>query len=143
MAIATVLTPQDVPTTLNYYAPIEPTDETPFTYRDAPPEGKPKTNIGQDPHPVVIHDARGHEDELTLDKGGFQFVKHVSQEKEFDDDQRIQDVYYKEVGELLKKHTSAKRVFIFDHTLRLKPELQTTTGRIIRGPSVSRALLQC
>ena len=138
MATAAVLSPHGVPTTLNYYAPIEPTDETPYSYRDDPPAGKPKTNIGKAPHDVVINDARGHEHELTLDTSGFQFVNHVSEEKEFDDDERIKDLYYKEVEELLKKEVGAKRIFIFDHTLRLRPELRSDTGRIIRGPAVSR-----
>ena len=41
-----------------------------------------------------------------------------SAEKDFTDEERIQSVYYKEVEELLKKEVGAKRVFIFDHTIR-------------------------
>lgn len=116
------LAPHDVPTTLNYYArdtTVVP-EEKPFQLTYDPPAGKPRSNVGTDPHPAVIRDARGREEEygLSLDTSGFQFVKHVSQEKEFDDDKRIEDVYYKEVEELLKKEAGAKRVFIFDHTVR-------------------------
>ena len=120
MATAAVQAPTDVPTTLNYYAAIEGTNESPYQYVRDPPEGKPKHNIGIDPHPVVIHDARDKEKEydLSLDTSGFQFVKHVSSEKDFEDEERIKDVYYKEVEELLKKEAGAKRVFIFDHTIR-------------------------
>ena len=139
MATAAVLAPHDVPTTLNYYTPADPSsDESPYIYVQDPPEGKAKNNIGHEPHPVVVQDVRGREHEFALDKGGFQFVKHVSQEKEFDDDKRIEDVYYKETEELLRRETGTKRVFIFDHTLRLRPELQSTTGRIVRGPAVRR-----
>ena len=115
MATAVVIPPHDVPTTLNYYAPIG--KEAPFQFVNAPEDG-PSNNIGTDPHNVVIHDVRGKEDTVGLDKTGFAFVKHESSEKEFLDEERIQSVYYKEVEELLKKEVGAKRVFIFDHTIR-------------------------
>ncbi len=127
MATAAVLSPHDVSTTLNYYAPIG--DEAPFQYVFDPPEGTEKTNIGSDPHPATVHDARGRESEFTLDNAGFQFIKHVSSEKEFLDDEKIADVYYKEVDDLLKKQLGAKRVFIFDHTIRFAPELFVVRGR--------------
>ena len=69
MAAVAVQKPHDVPTSLNYYAPIG--DEAPFIYVEDPPAGKPKTNIGTDPHEVVIHDVRGKEDTVGLDKTGF------------------------------------------------------------------------
>ncbi|KAI5120129.1 hypothetical protein M0805_001897 [Coniferiporia weirii] len=116
MATAGVLTPHDVHTSLNYYTPIG--DETPFSYVQDPPAGSPKNNIGSEPHPAVIHDVRGKEDTVGLDKTGFQFVKHASAETKFLDEERISTVYYKEVEELLKREAGAKRVFIFDHTIR-------------------------
>lgn len=116
MATAAVLPPRDVPTTLNYYAPIG--EEAPFQYVYDPPAGTDRTNIGADPHSVTVHDARGREADFNLDKNGFQFVKRPSEVKEFDDEERIKDVYYKEVEEILKKEAGAKRVFIFDHTIR-------------------------
>lgn len=116
MATAAVLTPHDVSTTLNYYVPEG--DEAPYRYTYEPPAGKKESNIGIDPKPAVVHDARGRESEFTLDTTGFQFVKHVSSETEFKDDEKIKEVYYKEVEELLKKQTGAKRVLVFDHTIR-------------------------
>lgn len=118
MATAAVLTPHDVPTTLNYYAPTDNSAESPYSYVQTPPEGKPRSNVGKDPRPVVVHDARGREHELTLDTSGFQFVKAPSKETAFDDEERIKTEYYKEVEELLKSVAGAKRVFIFDHTIR-------------------------
>lgn len=116
MATAAVLPPRDVQTTLNYYAQVAP--GAPYTYAYDPPKDTLRTNMGPDPHPAVVHDARGKEQELTLGNAGFQFVKHVSNEKDFVDDEKIEKEYYKEVEELLKKETGAKRVFIFDHTIR-------------------------
>ncbi|KZT64907.1 hypothetical protein DAEQUDRAFT_769251 [Daedalea quercina L-15889] len=120
MAAVATLSFREVPTTLNYYAPLDNDREPPYTYVGDPPTGKLKTNISNDPHPAVVYDARGHESEFDIDKTGFQWVKYPSVEKEFVDEARIQDVYYKEVEELLKKEMGAKRVFIFDHTIRRK-----------------------
>ena len=142
MSVA-VLAPKDVPTTLNYYTPNPSSDETPYQYVYDPPEGKKKDNVGLEPHDVVIRDARGKEKEydLSLDTSGFQFVKHVSQEKDFDDQNMIKTAYYKEVEELLQKELGAKRVFIFDHTIRRKPTTPDDEGKfeckLIRGPVIS------
>lgn len=115
MATAAVLSPHDVQTTLNY---LKPTGELPVTYAGTPPVGKPRSNIEFDPHTVVIHDVRGKEDTVSLDKTGFQFVKHESAEKDFLDEELIKTKYYKEVEDLLKRETGAKRVFVFDHNIR-------------------------
>lgn len=115
MATATAVSPRDVSTVLNYYQAIG--TEAPYYYREQPKDGKPITNVTSDPHPAVVHDARGKEHELTLDNAGFQFVRHVSKVKDVLDDEQIKE-YYKEVEELLKKEVGAKRVFIFDHTIR-------------------------
>jgi len=131
MATAAVLTPKDVSTTLNYFASLD--NNPPFIYTYEPPAGQIKDNIGNDPKPVVVHDARGKEAEygLSLDTSGFQFVKHVSAEKEFVDQKKIESEYYKEVEELLKKQTGAKRVVIFDHTIRRKPETKAANEELV------------
>lgn len=116
MATAAVLTPGDVSTILNYTKIIG--TETPFQYTYDPPEGQEKSNLDTDPRSVTIRDIRGKEDTVSLDTTGFQFVKHISREKEFTDEERIKNAYYKEVEEFLKQQTGAKRVFIFDHTVR-------------------------
>jgi len=131
MATAAVLSPGDVQTTLNYYLP-DPTGEAPYIYVSAPPPGKPKTNARQETHEAIIHDVRGKEDTLSLDTNGFEFVKHSSAETEFLDEELIKTRYYAEVEELLKKQAGAKRVFIFDHTIRRNYD--GTEGDQVRGP---------
>ena len=49
---------------------------------------------------------------------GFIFVKHETQVKDFFDDAEVQSVYYHETEELVKQRSGAKRVVVFDHTLR-------------------------
>ena len=119
MAVETLSSPHDVQTTLNYYKPLGDPSEEAYRYIYlTPPVGRLEHNLGEDPHPVVVHDARGREAEFSLDKNGFQFVNYPSAEKEFDNDERIKEVYYPEVEKILKEVAGAKRVFIFDHTLR-------------------------
>jgi len=132
MATEVLRTPHNVQTTMNYFAPED--TEQPYIYVYEPPEGKPKTNIGAEPHDAVVHDVRGKEDTVGLDKTGFQFVKHVSEENDFLDEELIKTRYYKEVEELLKKQTGAKRVFVFDHTIRRNYTDAPGGDRNVRGP---------
>jgi hypothetical protein len=118
MATAAVLTPHDVPTSLNYFGSALNGDPPyNFTY-SPPPEGLPQNNISLEAINTVIHDIRGKEHTVSLDTTGFEFVRHASEEKVFVDEDAIRTRYYKEVEELLKEHTTAKKVLIFDHTIR-------------------------
>ncbi|KAI1804816.1 amino acid permease-domain-containing protein [Daldinia bambusicola] len=91
-----------------------------------------------EPHQVHITDVSGREDEFTLDKNGFQFYRHVAQEKDFLDDDHIKAVYYPETEQLLKDATGASKIFIFDHTIRRNPADQRGGGAggapNLRGP---------
>ncbi|TBU23192.1 hypothetical protein BD311DRAFT_731750 [Dichomitus squalens] len=137
MAIASLPTPHDVHTTLNYYKPLDG-DASGEAYRyiyTAPPPGRPEHNLGDDPRPVVVHDARGREHDFALDVHGFQFLRHPSAEGEFADEARIRDVYYKEGEELLRRVTGAKKVVIFDHTIRRHSDKDGSVPRnVSRGP---------
>lgn len=99
---------------LNFFAPLDTTEKPhQYMYIHDPPR-----NFQDVPQEVEIHDIRGHEEDYTLDKNGFQVVKHVAKEKEFKDDDKIKTGYYKEVEDLLKEVTGAHRVVIFDYTIR-------------------------
>jgi hypothetical protein len=52
--------------------------------------------------PVVVHDVAGDEEKYTLDSHGFQYVKHESVEKDFQDEEQIKAQYYPEIEQLLK-----------------------------------------
>ncbi|TFY83873.1 hypothetical protein EWM64_g152 [Hericium alpestre] len=132
MATAAVLTshPHDVPTTLNYYGNTG--NERPFNYTYPREDGQPQSNIVAEPHEAVVHDIRGKEDTVGLDITGFQFVKHTSAEKLFEDEEAIKSRYYQEVEDILKKEAGAKRVFIFDHTIR-RP-VKDGDNDVKRGP---------
>ena len=69
-------------------------------------------------HLVSIHDARDRRDALSLDREGFLFVDHETAVENFYDPYELETVYYPEIERLIKAHTGAQRVVIFDHTLR-------------------------
>ncbi|KAG9314902.1 hypothetical protein JVU11DRAFT_4010 [Chiua virens] len=122
-----VVSPRDVQTTLNYYQATKD-DQLPYYYVCEPPAGVPQNNVTTETHPVVVHDARGKQDAFKLDVSGFEWVTSPSAEKEFVDEARIKEVYYPEVEALLKAHVGAKRVFIFDHTIRRSADPFTAPG---------------
>ena len=88
----------DVHTTLFYYKdPGDGSEPTPSYV------GKPETyERPSEPLNVVVNDARGREQDYKIDKQGFEFYKHASVEKDFNDDEHIKEVYYPEVEQLLK-----------------------------------------
>jgi hypothetical protein len=55
------------------------------------------------PHDVTIRDLRPIQDQFTLENAGFQLVKHVSKEKSFIDEKQVEEVYYPECQELIKR----------------------------------------
>lgn len=127
-----------VETILNYCVHL---DSNPaFKYVYDPPEGIEKSNIEMKPYPAFINDARGtqFEEGASLDDNGFKFVKHVSDEKTFYDEERVAGLYYKEIEELLlKTMPGAKRVFIWDHTIRrLQEQPDHMDKGTPRGPAV-------
>ena len=65
--------------------------------------GRPETfNLPGEKLMMPVYDIRGKEDDYSLDKTGFQVFKHESQEKEFLDMSRIQNIYYPEIEHILK-----------------------------------------
>ncbi|PGH34694.1 hypothetical protein GX50_02482 [[Emmonsia] crescens] len=92
----------------------------PFQYVETPP-GEPTCNYDDAEHAVTITDIRNHESQFTLDHDAFQTLENIysAAEPSFTDEENIKSVYYPEVQKLiLDKAPGAKRVFIFDHTIR-------------------------
>src|ERR1700677_2396209 len=94
------------------------TAEKPARYVMEPPPGVPSWNGVNDPHNVVIEDARGRESEFNLDRNGFALVKAPSEVRDFYNPDVIKSVYYPEVERLLLNTLGASRVAVFDHNVR-------------------------
>jgi hypothetical protein len=102
---------------LNY---LVATGERPATYAYEPPPGLPQRSGVYRTHRVSISNARlaPPPGGPSLDRNGFELRRHASALEDFSDEAAIERVYYRESERLLRQWTGAKRVVIFDHTLR-------------------------
>ena len=100
---------------LNYLAPMA---ERPRNYTYDPPPGVPRSNSLAETHVVPILSARPITAEITLDREGFAVVHHDSAVRDFNDDDEVRRTYYAEAERVLAEATGARRVFVFDHTVR-------------------------
>jgi hypothetical protein len=92
----------------------------PVTFQYDPPPGVPKRSGVYRSHLVQISNARlaPPPGALSLDRNGFELHRHASALRDFSDRSAIETVYYDEAERLLKDKTGARKVVIFDHTLR-------------------------
>jgi hypothetical protein len=98
---------------LNY---LIATKERAFFYEEDVPSGSPRTNMQYEQRTLRIQSARGLSP--SLDREGFTFCHHQSATTEFHDDEVVRRTYYPEAIELIRQVTDARRVVVFDHTLR-------------------------
>lgn len=104
---------------LNYLAP---TEGKPRTYAYDPPPGEPKSTNLPEPHLVPIFNARAVAKTFSLDREGFELVRHPTAVKDFYDEAEIRRVYYPAVESFMRAALKADRVLIFDHTVRKRVE---------------------
>jgi hypothetical protein len=107
--------PDTVQATLNY---IVSNGETLFTQTSGPGSLDVRTGGTPDPRPVAMHNGRPHVKEFALERDGFRFVRHDTKMRDFFDEAEVRSTYYREMEELIKAESGAKRVVVFDHTLR-------------------------
>ena len=84
-------------------------------------------------HRMPIYNGRAIADQLSLEREGFILVKHETRMKDFYDEDEVRSVYYNETEELVKQTAGAKRVLVFDHTLR-SADSATREEKNISGP---------
>ncbi|MGH7126582.1 MAG: CmcJ/NvfI family oxidoreductase, partial [Stellaceae bacterium] len=64
------------------------------------------------------HNGRPLAERFVFERDGFRFVPHKHGVKNFSDEDEIRRVYYPECEALIKQVSGARRVVVFDHTLR-------------------------
>lgn len=107
---------------LLFYQP--PSDDSiPYNYVESSPPGETKRNFQEIPHTVHLTDIRTENvKSFTLDKDAFQVCQNISTSTAygtFGSDEEIKRLYYPEVEKLLLAEVpGARRVIIFDHTIR-------------------------
>ncbi|HVH80891.1 MAG TPA: CmcJ/NvfI family oxidoreductase, partial [Stellaceae bacterium] len=126
--IAELDAPETLEAELNYYVD---TGETPISLVAGP--GGVDTRLGggqNEAHRVTLLNGRLHLREFDIDKTGFVFVDHPTRVRDFYDEDEVRRVYYPEMEALIKREVGAKRVVVFDHTLRTQDEAQRETRQI-------------
>jgi len=107
--------PDTIEATLNYVAD---TGEKLFTYTGGPGSTDVRTGGTADPRRVVICNGRPHASGFALERDGFRFVHHDTKVADFFDPDEVRRLYYPEMAALVQAESGAKRVVVFDHTLR-------------------------
>jgi hypothetical protein len=111
--------PATIEATLNY---LQDTGVMPSVFTGGPGSTVVRAASPSDPRRVAMHNGRLEADGFTLDRNGFRFVRHNTKVVDFDDEDELRRVYYPEMEALVKAETGAKRVVVFDHTLRTANE---------------------
>jgi hypothetical protein len=91
---------------------------------------------GTDPHEVDIHDGWPQVDRFSLDREGFELHDFIGRFDQFDDDASIHAAFYPQVVDHVRRHTGAKRVVVFDHTIRKRLPADLKVQTEVQRPAV-------
>ena len=78
----------------------------------------------------MLRNGRLYADSFALERNGFRFVHHDTKVRDFYDEDEIRRVYYPEMEALIKAEAGAKRVVVFDHTLRTPDQERREAAKI-------------
>jgi len=73
-------------------------------------------------HEMTVRNGRPLRHTFDFDTHGFVFVEHRTRVEDFTDEAERMRVYNPEVQALIKKHSGASDVVVFDHTIRVSDE---------------------
>lgn len=81
---------------------------------------------GDSPHEMAVHNGWDRADSFSIDKEGFAITdfKPEFPSDKFEDDSLVRERFYPEIVEFLKKNQGAKKVLVFDHTIRTQKNSQ-------------------
>jgi hypothetical protein len=119
--------PDQIEATLNY---IVDDGSKVFTIVAGPGGSDTRSGGKPDPRRVTIHNGRPQAKDFALERHGFRFVHHDTKVSQFYDEREIRQVYYPEMEALIKAESGAKRVVVFDHTLRTADDLLRESKQI-------------
>jgi hypothetical protein len=125
------MTVQDAPVTVE--APVNYLHDTgmmPSVYTGGPGSTVVRSESLSDPRRVTMHNGRLETGGFVLDREGFRFVRHDTKVIDFNNEDEVRRVYYPEMEALVKAETGAKRVVVFDHTLRTADEEDRQTRKL-------------
>ena len=122
----------DVQAPLNF---IVRQNGTPYFLSAALTGGTPEYRFRTEARTVTIHDVRPEADRLSVEREGFQLVRHRTAVDDLYDDEAVAGIYSREVEALLRDVTGASRAVVFDHTRRSDAEDGAANPDGSRGPA--------
>ncbi|EHR69858.1 hypothetical protein BurJ1DRAFT_0985 [Burkholderiales bacterium JOSHI_001] len=126
-------TPQSVRATLQYTVD----NGVPPDYYFYEPDPSVKLNPpGTDPKEVEIHSGWPQVNAFSADREGFELHPFEARFDQFDDDASVHAAFYPQVIDFVKRHTGARRVVVFDHTIRKRLPADLKQQTTVQRPAV-------
>ena len=122
----------DIEAPLNF---IRPQETKPVFHSAALTGGKQKIFFEAETHTVAISDMRDIADTLSVDREGFELVRHATAVDDLYDDDAIKTAYEAEIEALLKERFGASKVVVFDVTRRSDGGEGAENPDGMRGPA--------
>ena len=126
--------------TFNY---TSDTGVAPEIYFYDTPAGTPIRSPGDDPHTMPIQDGWSHAANFSTDREGFALRDFASSFTAWDDDAAIHARFYDEVIAFVRAATGARRVMVFDHTIRTKANAHQQTAETTTTQRAPVMLVHC
>ena len=91
---------------------------------------------GTDVREVEIHDGWPLAETISADRQGFEIHEFGARFDQFDDDASVKSAFYAQVVEFVKRNTGARRVEVFDHTIRKRLPADLKAQTTVQRPAV-------
>lgn len=115
---------------------IVPQDTKPVFHSTALTGGPQKLFFETESIAVPIADMRPLSDGLSIDREGFELLRHTTEVADLYDDEAIENRYYPEIEALLNERFGADRTVVFDATRRSDAEEGAPNPDGLRGPAL-------
>jgi hypothetical protein len=140
MGSQTSVSQTSVRSTFNY---TRDTGVVPEVYFYEPPQGTEVRSPGDDPHEMTVHDGWNRATAFSVDREGFALREFRSSFQQWDDNAAIRAQLYGDVSEFVRQGVGAKRVVIFDHTIRAKSNEKQQTNEFTTSKRAPVMLVHC
>jgi hypothetical protein len=115
----------------------------PEVYFYEPPLGTVVHSPGNDPQEMTVLDGWSRAEAFSLDREGFALRGFRHGFDRFDDDDTVQREFYGPVAEFVRAAVGARKVVVFDHTIRSKVNEQQQTAEHTTTQRAPVMLVHC
>jgi hypothetical protein len=119
------------------------TGKTPEIFFYEPPPDARIQPPGDDPRAMRVHDGWARAADFSLDREGFALREFPSGFNDWDDDAAIRERFYAEVIAFVRDTVGARRVAVFDHTIRTKSNAGQQTAEHTTTQRAPVMLVHC